>query len=61
MKNYWEYNNGKGKFIVIECHGGPEYCSIVTDEGGDNKVFSTLEEASKEAENCQDGMVVQVY
>ncbi len=45
-------------FIVIEKHGGWEYASIVIDENGNNKVFDTIEEAQKEADDCQDGIVV---
>lgn len=47
-------------YIVIECHGGPEYACIVTDQDGKNKVFETFEEAQYEAEDCQDGKVVEL-
>lgn len=47
-------------FIVIECHGGPEYATIVTDEDGNNKVFDSREEAETEAADCQDGRVVEL-
>lgn len=47
-------------FIVIECHGGPEYAAICTDEEGNNLVFDTLEQAQKEADDCQDGKVVEI-
>ena len=49
-----------GNFIVIECHGGPEYAIIVTDEDGNTKVFDTKEEAQVEADDCQDGRVVEL-
>lgn len=45
-------------YIVIEKHGGWEYAAIVTDENGNNKVFDTIEEAQKEADDCQDGIVI---
>ncbi len=48
------------RYIVIECHGGPEYAIIVTDENGNNKVFNTYKEAKKEADDCQDGLIVVV-
>ena len=45
-------------YIVIEKHGGWEYASICTNEDGTNKLFNTLEEAQKEANDCQDGIIV---
>lgn len=47
-------------FIVIETHGGPEYAAICTDSEGNNLVFDTREEAQKEADDCQDGIVVEL-
>jgi hypothetical protein len=47
-------------YIVIECHGGPEYAAIVTDENGNNKFFDNLNEAQIEADECQDGRVVEL-
>lgn len=47
-------------FIVIENHGGPEYACIVMDEEGNNKVFSTEEDAQIEADDCQDGYVIEL-
>lgn len=47
-------------YIVIETHGGPEYASICIDTEGNNLVFETAEEAQKEADDCQDGLVVEV-
>jgi len=47
-------------FIVIEKFGGPEYAGIVTDEEGNNKVFDKIEEAQAEADDCQDGIVVEL-
>lgn len=47
-------------FIVIEIHGGPEYAAIVTDENGNNKVFKTIEEAQAEADDCQDGKIIEI-
>lgn len=47
-------------FIVIECHGGPEYAIIVVDEDGNNKVFDSERDALAEASECQDGRVVEI-
>lgn len=49
-----------GTYIVLECHGGPEYAIVVTDEDGNNKVFTSYSEAKKEADQCQDGLVVEI-
>lgn len=49
-----------GVFIVIECHGGAEYATIVTNEDGETKVFDTEKEAQIEADDCQDGRVVEI-
>ena len=45
-------------YIIIEKFGGAEYASIVTDENGNNKVFNDIKEAQKEADSCQDGIVI---
>jgi len=47
-------------YIVIEKFGGAEYAIIVTDEEGNTKVFNTKEEAQLEADDCQDGLVVEL-
>ena len=47
-------------YIVIETHGGPEYAVICMDEFGNNLIFDTIEEAQKEADNCQYGIIVEV-
>lgn len=47
-------------YVVIEKFGGAEYAAIVTDEEGNNKVFDTFEEAQAEADDCQDGIVVEL-
>ena len=47
-------------FIIIECHGAPEYAIIVTDHDGNTLVFDTYEEAEKEANDCQDGLIVEL-
>jgi len=51
---------GVKMYIVIEMHGGPEYAIICMDTDGNNKVFDNIEDATKEAENCQDGFVLEV-
>ena len=48
-------------FVVIEAFGGPDCAIICTDESGNNLVFDNKEEAEKEAEDCQDGFVVEIY
>ena len=45
------------EFIVIEKFGTP---TIVTDENGEVKIFDTREEAQAEADDCQDGIVVEL-
>lgn len=47
-------------YIVIETHGGAEYAIICANEDGTNKVFHTIEAAQAEADNCQDGVVVEL-
>lgn len=47
-------------YIVIECHGGPEYAAICTDQEGNNLVFDNKEDAQKEADDCQDGRVIEL-
>ncbi len=47
-------------FIVIETHGGPEYAIIVTDKDGNNKVFDDYNKAKREANRCQDGIVIEL-
>jgi hypothetical protein len=47
-------------FIIIECHGGAEYAIICTDENGNNLVFESQEEAEVEANECQDGVIVEI-
>lgn len=53
-------DNFLSTYIVLECHGGPEYAIVVTDEDGNNKVFTSFAEAQKEADDCQDGLVVEI-
>lgn len=44
-------------YIVIEKFGTP---TIVTDEDGNVKEFETPESAQAEADDCQDGLVVDL-
>lgn len=47
-------------YIILECHGGPDYAIVVVDSRGYNKVFNTKEEALLfAAENCQQGVVIE--
>jgi hypothetical protein len=48
-------------YIVIETFGGAEYAIIVTDEEGNNLVFDTHEKAQDEADDCQGGLVIEIY
>lgn len=49
------------QFIVIETFPDLESAAIVVDpESGRNLVFDTPEAAQKEADQCQDGIVVEV-
>lgn len=48
-------------YIVIETLGDWKYTTILTDENGNNRVFDTLDEAWKAADNnCQDGIVLGI-
>ncbi|MFD2871950.1 hypothetical protein ACFS5N_05690 [Mucilaginibacter ximonensis] len=47
-------------YIMIETHGGAEYAIIVTNENGENKVFANLQDAEAEADDCQEGMVIEL-
>jgi len=47
-------------YIVLEVFGGPEYATIVTDESGNNKIFNNEEDAQKEANACQEGIVIEL-
>ena len=53
-------NNRSYRHIVLELHGGPEYAAIVTDEDGNNRVFDNREDAEAEADDCQDGLVIDL-
>jgi hypothetical protein len=47
-------------FLVIELFPDLELATIVTSEDGTNIIFNTIEEAEAEADDCQDGLVVEV-
>lgn len=47
-------------YLVLECFGGAQYATAVTDEDGNNKVFDTREAAQAEADDCQDGIVIEL-
>lgn len=47
-------------YIVIETHGGAEHAMIVTDELGRNKIFEKEQEAQREADDCQSGIVIEI-
>lgn len=46
-------------YIVIEKFN-PEWPTIVTDEEGKPKLFDSWQAASEEAEDCQDGIIVDL-
>lgn len=43
-------------YIVLEKFPTPD---VARDDNGDVKVFNTIEEANKEANECHDGLVVK--
>lgn len=45
-------------YLVLETFGGLEYSQIVCDEDGNAKVFDNLEDAQLEADDCQEGVVL---
>ena len=47
-------------FIVLETHGGAEYAIVCVNEDGTNMVFDTKKEAQAEADNCQEGLVIEI-
>jgi hypothetical protein len=47
-------------YLIIEIHGGPEYAIIVTDQNGNNLVFENREDAEAEAQDCQEGLTVEL-
>lgn len=46
-------------FIVLEIHGGAKYATICIDENGENLVFDCMEDAQKEADNCQEALIIE--
>lgn len=46
-------------YIVIEFTSSAKWAAIVTYENGENKVFDTKKEAQKEANLCQNAIVVK--
>jgi hypothetical protein len=47
-------------FIVIETFGDAADAAICTDTEGNNLVFDTREEAQTEADDCQQGIVIEI-
>lgn len=47
-------------WIVIEMFPSPEQATIVCNEDGTNKVFNDEFEAKEEADNCQEGRIIEV-
>lgn len=48
-------------YLILELHGGPECAAICTDPDGNNLVFDDYAEAEKEAADCQDGRVIEIW
>jgi hypothetical protein len=46
-------------YIVIEFDSSAKWASIVTYENGENKVFDTKKDAKKEADFCQNAIIVK--
>ena len=51
--------NGGSMYIVIEAHD-INWPVIVTDEDGQPLIFNTEQEAQEEADECQNGIVVEL-
>lgn len=47
-------------WIVIEIFPDVENATIVTTTEGKNLVFEIMEEAMEEAEDCQDGIIIEI-
>jgi hypothetical protein len=47
-------------YIVIENFPDPAYAAIVTNEDGANKVFDTSAQAQTEADDCQNGIIIEL-
>lgn len=47
-------------FIVLETVGGAEFTTISVDKDGCNAVFATHEEALKELDEVQEGLIVEI-
>jgi hypothetical protein len=47
-------------YIVIENFPDPTWAAIVTNEDGSNKVFDTSVQAQAEADECQNGIIVEL-
>jgi hypothetical protein len=52
--------NTSYQYIVLELHSGAENAAIVTDVDGNNRVFDNREDAEAEANDCQEGLVVEL-
>ena len=49
-------------FIILECHGGPDFAIVVTNEDGANLTFKDRDEAEiYAAEWCLDAAVIKVF
>ena len=49
----------EGEFLVLETHGGLQYAYVCTDDEGQVRVFDKIEDAQAEADDCQDGIVIE--
>lgn len=48
------------QYLILEMHGGSEYATICTDTDGNTLVFDNREDAKAEADDRQDGLVVEI-
>jgi len=47
-------------WIVLELWPDAEHAIVITDENGVNRVFETAQDAQDEADELQDGVILEV-
>ena len=58
INNYYNDLKPSNRYVVIEDFNGA--IGLCTDEEGEVLVFDNIEDAQKEADNCQNGTVVKL-